>query len=111
MFRKRNLARLAALLMLQFSAMGFAQNNNNNNNNASGVVPAGTEVIVRTDNAIQATSANVGKTYSGKVQSDVMDQNGNIAIPKNSKATLGVVSQGSKTVALELRSISVNGQR
>jgi hypothetical protein len=80
---------------------------------AQHVLSNGTEVALRTDTAIQVNKANVGKAYTGTIQNDIMDQSGNIAIPRNSRANLAVVSTGSgdNDVALDLQSVSVNGKR
>jgi len=74
-------------------------------------IPSGTEIKLRTDQAIDATTANVGKTYTGTVSQDVTDANGSVAIPKGSAAQLAAV-QGDKSneVMLDLRSVTVNGR-
>lgn len=74
-------------------------------------ISSGTEIKLRTDQAIEATTANVGKTYTGTISQDVMNANGSLAIPKGSAAQLAVV-QGDKSneVMLDLRSVTVNGQ-
>jgi|SRR3954471_3289576 hypothetical protein len=77
----------------------------------TGTVSSGTEIDVRADNSISATSANVGKTFTGRVTQDVHDANGNIVIPKGSRAQMTVQSTDKDNVTLALRSVSVNGQR
>src|SRR5437763_5165817 len=77
-------------------------------------VPAGTEVQVRTDQAISVKKdARVGQTFSGRVASDVIDQNGSVAIPRGSVAQLRLVSSNSSNdnLTLDLDSVMVNGQR
>jgi hypothetical protein len=107
MLRRFSIMRLLALatLLVTAATLGWAQN--------SFTLPAGTTIKVRTDQAIKATSANVGQTYSATVSNDVQDANGNIAIPRNSPASLTVISSGDNkdTIQLDLRSISLNGRR
>ncbi len=78
-------------------------------------VAAGTEVQVRTDQAISVKEgARVGQTYPGTIASDVLDQNGSVAIPRGSVAQLRVVSSdssNSNNLTLGLDSVVVNGQR
>jgi hypothetical protein len=79
---------------------------------AQHVLPSGTEVALRTDTAIKIDPANVGKSYAATVMDDVKDQSGAVAIPRNSKARLGVVrTEDGKDVALDLESVNVHGQR
>ena len=49
--------------------------------------------------------------FTGVVDQDVMDANGAVAIPRGSNAELMVKSVTSKDLALDLESITVNGQR
>jgi hypothetical protein len=80
---------------------------------AQHVLTNGTEVALRTDTAIKVNKANVGKAYTGTVMNDIMDQSGAVAIPRNSRAHLAVVSTGTgdNDVALDLQSVTVNGRR
>lgn len=83
-----------------------------NNRNGSSSLPSGTEIKVRADQAIQAKTEDVGKTYPGSIAEEVRDANGNVIIPRGARAQLEVVRGDSdKGVALDLRSISYNGQR
>ena len=77
------------------------------------VLNSGTQIQVRTDQAIQATSANVGRTFNATVSKDVMDSSGNVAIPAGSPARIQVMQAGDNTgdVTVDLRSVSVNGTR
>lgn len=77
------------------------------------VLSNGTEVALRTDTAIKVDKANVGKTFTGTIMNDIMDQSGAAAIPRNSRARLAVVSTGTgdNDVALDLQSVTVNGKR
>src|SRR5947209_5925658 len=75
------------------------------------VLQSGTEVKVRTDEAINATVADAGHDYPATVSQDVLDANGNVAIPRGSRAMLALVrGQNQNEVALDLRSITANGR-
>lgn len=85
----------------------------------SAVIPAGTEIHVRTDQAINQTADNNNNSpYSGNniypatVSDNVLDQSGRIAIPRGARAELAMVRTGnnSNEVTLDLRSISYNGR-
>jgi hypothetical protein len=80
-------------------------------------IPAGTELPIRTNEAIDATSAQVGHSYSAQLAQDVVDQNGAVLVPKGSPAQLtiaalnsGTAGVGSKQVSLALRTITVGNQ-
>lgn len=77
-------------------------------------LPQGADIKVRTDSAIPSKPA-VGSRYSATVSDDVLDQSGQVAIPRGSRAQLVAEpttgSTGNKDIALDLRSVTVNGQR
>jgi hypothetical protein len=81
------------------------------------VVPEGTEIVVRTNEAIDSTTANEGQSFSGTVQNAVLSADGETLIPKGSDVSLVVrrVSTGGTTgspeVALGLNSLDIQGQR
>lgn len=90
-------------------------------------IPAGTQITVRTNEAID-TSSNAGaapssngvvagKTYSATVAQDIVGQAGNVVVPAGSPAEL-VVRQvesggtfGTPEVVLDLQSVTVGGRR
>ncbi|HYL12707.1 MAG TPA: hypothetical protein VEV41_06710 [Terriglobales bacterium] len=80
-------------------------------------VPAGAEILVRTNEAIDSKTATAGKTYPAEVQQDVMGSNGQVVIPKGSTAELAVKkvsgggTTGSPDLALGIQSITIGGQR
>jgi hypothetical protein len=88
---------------------------------AQSVIASGTEIAVRSDQAITADSKAVGKTYLGTVNADVLDKNGKVAIPHGSRAQLVVVKAADQNmvtkaidknaVTLGLGSVSVNNHR
>src|SRR5262245_35837892 len=56
-------------------------------------LPAGTEISVRTDEGINSQTASPGRFYPATVQHDVLDENGNVAIPHGADAQLVVREQ------------------
>lgn len=76
-------------------------------------IPAGTQVTVRTNTAIQADANTTEGTrmYTATVSEDVMDDSGNVLIPRGSPAQLAAIKSSSSEMALDLRSISVRGRR
>ncbi len=81
------------------------------------VVPEGTEIVVRTNEAIDSTTANEGQSFSGTVQNAVLSADGETLIPKGSDVSLVVRrlsiggTTGSPEVALGLDSINIQGHR
>jgi hypothetical protein len=98
--KSRCVAGVACSMVMLLSAAAMAQK----------VIPSGTEIHVRTDEAIKATTANRGRTYPGKVSQDVKDASGQVLVPRGSRAALQVV-QGSNAnqVSLDLHSVTVSG--
>lgn len=81
----------------------------------SSSVSAGTEIQVRTDQAINVKeNGRAGETYTGSIAHDVLDQNGAVAIPRDSRAQLRVVAlnkAGSADgLSLDVDSVTINGQ-
>ncbi len=80
-------------------------------------IPAGTAIVVRTNEQIDTTSASEGRTYSGVVDRDITDSTGSLLVPKGSQADLVVRdvntggTTGSPELVLDLQSININGQR
>jgi hypothetical protein len=73
-------------------------------------VPSGAEVSIRTNEGIDSRDASDARSYSAQVARDVVDINGNIVIPRGSEARLMVRNAGNQ-IALDLQSVTVNGQR
>jgi hypothetical protein len=84
-----------------------------------GVVPAGSSLVVQTDDAVTAVKAMRATIYTGNVAEDVVDQNGTVLIPKDSPVEFGVRSLpylgpggvGMTELILELRAVTVKGGR
>jgi hypothetical protein len=72
---------------------------------------AGTDISVRTNQAINTQSTTESRSFSAQVGKDVVDTNGNLAIPRGSGARLVVRRLNDGVLVLDLQSVSVNGQR
>jgi hypothetical protein len=59
-----------------------------------GVVPTGTPFIIRTNGVIKTDRASQDTVYDASVAQDILDQNGNVLIPKESRLELVVLSFG-----------------
>lgn len=80
-------------------------------------IPAGATIAVRNNQAIDSQTAQVGQTFSGVVESDLMDTNGRVAVPRGAGATLVVRSaagqgklQGQSDLAVDVGSVDVAGR-
>ena len=118
----RMISTLAGAAFLYVSSLAFAQNGGqgtyqDQGDRGSVTVPAGTEISVRTNEAIDSQNASEGKHYSATVLQDVRGRAGETLIPKDSNADLVIrrVNSGgtiqSGNVVLDLDSITVNGRR
>jgi hypothetical protein len=74
-------------------------------------VPAGTTIVVRTNDAIDLSSTADGRIYTGVVDQDVRDTNGNVFIPRGADAELIVRDVGNDERAVDLESITARGRR
>ena len=112
---QRGLA-LIAILALATIAVA-AQDSRAAGSREAMVVPDGTEIVVRTNEAIDSTSATETRRFSGTVEKDVTGPNGEVLIPKGSgtELTVSKVSRGGTTgspeLTLGLQSIEIGGHR
>ncbi|MBL8213301.1 MAG: hypothetical protein JNK87_21465 [Bryobacterales bacterium] len=74
-------------------------------------VPKGTEIAIRTNEAIDARSPTDSRIYQAQVDRDVMDRNGRVIIPRGSNAELIMRDASDTDIVLDLESVTVNGQR
>jgi hypothetical protein len=89
------------------------------NNQQMGNLSSGTEIKVRSDQAIDSKAAQNNQVFPGTVSQDVLDQSGNIVIPRGSQAELVVVpvnasnngNNNNQELTLDLGAVTVNGQR
>jgi hypothetical protein len=104
----------------QYPQQPYPQQNSQYPNAATygnAVIPAGTQLKIRTDENIQADSQSAGRSYSAEIADDVLGQGGQVLIPKGSPAQLtvqqfnkGTMGVGNNQVALALQSVNVNGR-
>jgi hypothetical protein len=81
------------------------------------VVPAGTQVTVRTEETIDSARAVEGQTYAAEVAKDVRDAAGDCVVPRGANAQLMIRSvskgghfRGASDLVMDLASVSVGGQ-
>lgn len=94
-----------AVLVLLFTPGLLAQHSNS--------IPSGTEITVRTNQAINADAGRFSTTqmYAGTVSDDVLDASGNVLVPQGSPAQLIARKNSDSSLSLDLRSITVHGLR
>jgi hypothetical protein len=107
----------------------YSNSNNGQNGNwryNGAVVPSGAEIHVRTDQTINVKKQDannnnnnggynnglIGETFPATIADDVMGQNGNVVIPRGTRAQLVVVpaDNNSDNVTLDLQSIELDGR-
>ncbi len=77
----------------------------------SAMIPAGTEIVVRTIDPIEVRQPDPRRHFLASIEQDVRDSDGNVAIPRGSLAHLIVHEVGEGEIAVDLRSVSVNSRR
>src|SRR5260370_18146488 len=89
------------IVFLATAAMAVAQNR---------TIEPGTSITVRTNQTINASKSD-HKVFTGVVDQDVVDRNGRVAIPRGSNVELEVRNVNNGELALDLDSVTVNGER
>jgi hypothetical protein len=89
----------ALVAIFLFTALATAQTS----------LPSGTEIKVLTDTAIDIKVPSARK-YSATVREDVLDANGKVAIPRNSRAQLIAEAVDKNEISLAIHSVTVNGR-
>jgi hypothetical protein len=79
------------------------------------VIPSGTQISVRTNDAIDSKTASAGQTFSAEIARSVADDSGNVAIPQGSPATLVVREAGAGKVhandlTLDMSAVNIGGR-
>src|SRR4051794_1248314 len=85
--------------------VGFAQGNYGD------VIPRGTQIRIRTDQAIDTRDRSDGRIYTGTVAEDVRGRDGSLIIPRDARAELIVQNMSTNDLAVDLESITVNDRR
>jgi hypothetical protein len=74
-------------------------------------VPAGTEIVVRTNESVDARHPSDSRIYSAVIDRDVTDRSGRVVVPRGSDAELIMRDASDSEIVLDLESVTVNGQR
>jgi hypothetical protein len=74
-------------------------------------IAAGTNISVRTNERIETQDVGDGRSFSAEVAQDIIDERGNVAIPRGSPAWLVVRRIGNGKLALDLQGVELNGMR
>ncbi len=88
-----------------------------NNDHQPELLPAGTQLVILTNEAIDSKTAASNQLFSAQVDQDVIDSANELIVPKGSPAQLIIrtVSSGgiagSSEITLDIQSITVNGRR
>jgi hypothetical protein len=77
----------------------------------SSTIPAGTEIMVRTIDPIDVRRPDPRQHFLASIDRDVLDSEGHLAIPRGASAHLIAHAVGNGEIAIDLRSVSVNGKR
>jgi hypothetical protein len=81
-----------------------------------GVIPAGTQLVLLTNEPIDSARAEPGRPYAAQLDRTILDANGGVIAPAGSPAQLVVVNAtsggtfGTAQVELAVRSVTVNGR-
>jgi hypothetical protein len=90
------------LLMAAFSVSLLAQVDR---------VPAGTEIVVRTNEKVDAAHPSDSRIYTAVVDRDVRDNSGRVVIPRGADAELIMRDAENDQIVVDLESVNVNGRR
>ncbi len=80
-------------------------------------IPGGTELALRTTETINSRTARADQTFAAQVDHDVLDDSGQVVIPRGADARLRIKridnggSTGTPDLTLHIESVSVNGRR
>jgi hypothetical protein len=86
-------------------------------NYSTTTIPSGTQISVRTNEAIDSKTVSIGQTFSAQLESEILDNNGSVRIPKGSDVELvirnasGDPNKSSSDLVLDLAALTVNGTR
>ncbi len=81
------------------------------------VIPGGTELAIRTAESINSRNASANQTFAAQVDQDVLDDAGQVVIPRGSDARLTIKqvnnggSTGTPDLTLDVDSVTVDGRR
>jgi hypothetical protein len=79
---------------------------------------AGSEISIRTNEAINSETAAEGQTFDAQVTRDAKDANGDVVIPRGARATVVIRSaskggriKGASDLVLDLQSVAISGKQ
>ncbi|HEV8383789.1 MAG TPA: YMGG-like glycine zipper-containing protein [Candidatus Acidoferrales bacterium] len=75
------------------------------------LISRGTQISIRTNEAIDSKTAREGQRFSASVEQDVLDNSGSLAIPKGSDVDLVILSTEGSDLVLDIDSVVVGGRR
>jgi hypothetical protein len=78
---------------------------------AYGIIPSGTQLSIRTNEAIDSKTATAGQQFSAVMAGDVLNSSGAVAIPKGSDVALVIRRATESDLVLDIDSLVVAGQR
>jgi hypothetical protein len=80
-------------------------------------LPRGSEISVRTNEPIDSDTATDGQTFDAQVTRNATDENGDVVIPRGSRARIVIKSaskggriRGASDLVLDLQSVTINGK-
>jgi hypothetical protein len=94
----------------EFDLSGGAGNARDGAGSQMKTIAVGTSISVRNNEMIDVQKSD-GREFSGAVYQDVLDENGDVAIPRGSYAKLIVKNNSDASPALDLESVEVHGLR
>jgi hypothetical protein len=74
-------------------------------------VPAGSQIVVRTNESIDARHPSDSRIYTGVVDRDVTDRSGRVVIPRGANAELIMRDASDSEIVVDLESVEVDGRR
>jgi hypothetical protein len=110
MRRSKLAAIMAGVTVWAFSLASVASAQRIYDGRDTGIVDAGTNITVRTNERISANGSD-GRVYSGVVAQDVKDRRGDIIIPRGSDVELIVRELSNNDFVLDLDSVNIYGRR
>ena len=80
------------------------------------MLPAGTQLVIVTNEQIDSNTARQGQTFSAQVDQDVVDSSNELIVPKGSPAALIIRTAtgggvGNPEITLDINSLTVRGRR
>jgi hypothetical protein len=94
----------------EFDISGLGDHGRDSESGPMKTIAAGTGISVRNSETIDVMKSD-GRVFSGVVDQDVLDENGDTAIPRGSYAKLIVKNASDQYLALDLELVEVNGLR